>query len=214
MGSCVSGGHVQLPGTARLQGERPGCAGLKQRLLDEKPTKLPELKSQTKVPILLPSHFPALAAETVYAHAKADGYTIRLESDPDCDGANACFLGILRAKAGRKMLVPAGGETERDDNRALRADDLWWILLRTSDRVFYFIQSAMTEFTASAFLSRNRVSLKEALEGLELCERKLSCTVLRGLDGSNPVRLLGLLIAPRTDPHERSLAHAALIADE
>jgi len=49
----------------------------------------------------------------------------------------------------------------------------------------------MTGFTASAFLSRNRVSLKEAFEGLELCERKLSCTVLRGLDGSNPVRLLG-----------------------
>jgi hypothetical protein len=48
----------------------------------------------------------------------------------------------------------------------------------------------MTGFTVSAFLSRNRVSLKEAFEGLELCERKLSCTVLRGLDGSNPVRLL------------------------
>jgi hypothetical protein len=31
---------------------------------------------------------------------------------------------------------------------------------------------------------------KEAFEGLELCEGKLSCTVLRGLDGSNPVRLL------------------------
>jgi len=31
-----------------------------------------------------------------------------------------------------------------------------------------------------------RVSPKEAFEGLELCERKLSCTVLRGLDGSNP----------------------------
>jgi hypothetical protein len=49
----------------------------------------------------------------------------------------------------------------------------------------------MTGFIASVFLSRNRVSLKEAFEGLELCERKLSCTVLRGLDGSNPVRLLG-----------------------
>ena len=49
----------------------------------------------------------------------------------------------------------------------------------------------MIGFTTSAFLSRNRVSLKEAFEGLELCERKLSCTVLRGLDGSNPVRLLG-----------------------
>jgi hypothetical protein len=36
---------------------------------------------------------------------------------------------------------------------------------------FYFIQSAMTGFTASAFLSRNRVSPKEAFEGLELCER-------------------------------------------
>jgi hypothetical protein len=34
---------------------------------------------------------------------------------------------------------------------------------------------------------------KEAFEGLELCEGKLSCTVLRGLDGSNPVRLLGHL---------------------
>jgi hypothetical protein len=49
----------------------------------------------------------------------------------------------------------------------------------------------MTGFTVSAFLSRNRVSPKEAFEGLELCEGKLSCTVLRGLDGSNPVRLLG-----------------------
>jgi hypothetical protein len=60
---------------------------------------------------------------------------------------------------------------------------------------FYFIRSAMTWFTTSVFLSRNRVSPKEAFEGLELCERKLSCTVLRGLDGSNPVRLLG---NPRT----------------
>jgi hypothetical protein len=56
---------------------------------------------------------------------------------------------------------------------------------------FYFIQSAMTGFTASAFLSRNCVSPKKAFEGIELCERKLSSTVLRGLDGSNPVRLLG-----------------------
>jgi hypothetical protein len=49
----------------------------------------------------------------------------------------------------------------------------------------------MTGFTTNVFLSRNRVSPKEAFEGLELCEGKLSCTVLRGLDGSNPVRLLG-----------------------
>jgi hypothetical protein len=49
----------------------------------------------------------------------------------------------------------------------------------------------MTGFTTSVFLSRNRVSPKGTFEGLELCESKLSCTVLRGLDGNNPVRLLG-----------------------
>ncbi len=72
----------------------------------------------------------------------------------------------------------------------------------------------MTGFTASEFLSRNRVSLKEAFEGLELCEGKLSCTVLRGLDGSNPVRLLDVPGTPRTDPDGRSLAHPVLISDE
>jgi hypothetical protein len=69
-----------------------------------------------------------------------------------------------------------------------------WVVRKTPRTAFYFIQSAMTGFTASAFLSRNRASLKEAFEGLELCEGKLSCTVLRGLDGSNPVRLLGYLV--------------------
>jgi len=49
----------------------------------------------------------------------------------------------------------------------------------------------MTGFTTSVFLYRNRVSLNEAFEGLELCEGKLSRTVLRGLDGRKPVRLLG-----------------------
>src|ERR1700680_2189569 len=53
----------------------------------------------------------------------------------------------------------------------------------------------MTGFMTSVLLYRNRVSLKEAFEGLELCEGKLSCTVLRGLDGSNPVRLLGHTVA-------------------
>jgi hypothetical protein len=69
---------------------------------------LPELKSQTGAPILLPNRLPPLAQETVYAHAKgdADGYTIRLESDPDCDGANACFLGSLRAKRGGRYSFP------------------------------------------------------------------------------------------------------------
>jgi len=40
--------------------------------------------------------------------------------------------------------------------------------------LFYFIQSAMTGFPASEFLSRNRVSLKEAFEGTP----KISCWTL------------------------------------
>jgi hypothetical protein len=49
----------------------------------------------------------------------------------------------------------------------------------------------MTGFMTSVLLYRNRVSPLEAFEGLELCEGKLSCTVLRGLDDRKVVRLLG-----------------------
>ena len=66
-----------------------------------------------------------------------------------------------------------------------------WVVRKALQTAFYFIRSATIGCTTRAFLYRNRVSLKEAFKGLELCEGKLSCTVLRGLDGSNPVRLLG-----------------------
>jgi len=59
---------------------------------------------------------------------------------------------------------------------------------------FYFIRSAMTRFTSNVFLSRNRVSAKEAFEGLELCKGNFHA-VLRGLDGSNPVRRSGYSVA-------------------
>jgi hypothetical protein len=49
----------------------------------------------------------------------------------------------------------------------------------------------MTGFTTSVLLYRNRVSLREAFEGLELGEGKLSCPVLRGLGDRKVARLLG-----------------------
>jgi len=49
----------------------------------------------------------------------------------------------------------------------------------------------MTGFIVSVFLFRNRVSSKEAFEGLELGERKLSRPVLRGPGGRKAVWLLG-----------------------
>jgi hypothetical protein len=49
-----------------------------------------------------------------------------------------------------------------------------WVVRRAPRTAFYFIQSAMTGFTASEFLSRNRDSLKEAFEGTP----KISCWTL------------------------------------
>jgi len=54
------------------------------------------------------------------------------------------------------------------------------------------VPSAMTGFIASVFLYPNRVSLKEAFEGLEPDDRKLARPVLRGPGPRNGVRLLGL----------------------
>jgi hypothetical protein len=55
----------------------------------------------------------------------------------------------------------------------------------------YFIPSAMTGFIVSVFPFRNRVSFKEAFEGLELGEGKPSRPVLRGPGGCKATRLLG-----------------------
>jgi hypothetical protein len=69
---------------------------------------LPQLKQQTHIPILLPDSLPPLASSSVYASAEGrrESYAIWLESDPDCDHAQACFLGIFRAKRGGKFSFP------------------------------------------------------------------------------------------------------------
>src|SRR5215469_10821410 len=54
-----------------------------------------------------------------------------------------------------------------------------------------FIQSATTGFTANAFPYHHRVSLKEAFEGPEPDDGKLSRPVLRGPAPSNGGWLLG-----------------------
>jgi hypothetical protein len=68
-----------------------------------------------------------------------------------------------------------------------------------------FIPNAMTGFIASVFLFLNRVSHWEAFEVLEPDDGKLSRPVLRGLDPSNGVRLLGdnLAGAHRADAQQR-----------
>ena len=56
---------------------------------------------------------------------------------------------------------------------------------------FCLIQSATTGFTANIFPYQSRVSLKEAFEGLEPDEGKLSRPVLRGLGSRKAAWLLG-----------------------
>src|SRR6266853_5726031 len=70
------------------------------------------------------------------------------------------------------------------------ASPVCWVVQRVRKTASYFIQSATTRFIASIFPSRNRVSPKEAFEGLELCAGKLARTVLRGLGPSDGARLL------------------------
>jgi hypothetical protein len=61
---------------------------------------------------------------------------------------------------------------------------------------FYFIPSAMTGFIVNVFSFRNRVSSKEAFEGLELGEGKPSRPVLRGPGGRKAAWLLGSDLGP------------------
>src|SRR3981189_3243509 len=56
---------------------------------------------------------------------------------------------------------------------------------------FCFIRSAMTGFIVSVWPYRNRVSLREAFEGLEPDEGKLSRPVLRGPGSRKAAWLLG-----------------------
>ena len=69
---------------------------------------LPELKRQTPLPILLPTHLPPLLGPAVYATAQGTptSYTIRLESDPDCHQADVCFIGELKAQKGGTLSYP------------------------------------------------------------------------------------------------------------
>ena len=69
---------------------------------------LSELKQKTQIPVLLPGRLPAVLARNLYAsvEATATGYTIRLESEPDCNHADVCFVGILSAAKGAPFSFP------------------------------------------------------------------------------------------------------------
>ncbi len=64
-----------------------------------------------------------------------------------------------------------------------------WGSFQLQDHIL--IPSAMTGFIVSVFPFRNRVSLKEALEWLELGEGRLSGPVLRGSGGRKAAWPLG-----------------------
>src|SRR5215470_20223735 len=71
------------------------------------------------------------------------------------------------------------------------ASPVCWVVRPVPRTAFYFIRSAMTGFIASVSTYRNRVSLREAFEGLEPDEGKLSRPVLRGPGSREAAWLLG-----------------------
>jgi hypothetical protein len=73
----------------------------------------------------------------------------------------------------------------------ITASPVCWAVPLVPRTAFYFIPSAMTGFIVSVFPFRNRVSFKEAFEGLALGEGKLSRPVLRGPGGRKAPWLLG-----------------------
>jgi hypothetical protein len=74
---------------------------------------------------------------------------------------------------------------------SITASPVRWVVRQVLRSAFYFIPSAMTGFIVSVFPFRNRVSSKEAFEGLELGEGKPSRPVLRGPGGRKAAWLLG-----------------------
>jgi hypothetical protein len=69
---------------------------------------LPNLKQKTPLPVLLPAHLPPLLGRGVFASVEGSptAYTIRLESEPDCNQAEVCFVGVLRAQKGALFTFP------------------------------------------------------------------------------------------------------------
>jgi hypothetical protein len=71
----------------------------------------------------------------------------------------------------------------------------------------------MTGFIVSVFQFRNRVSFKEAFEGLELGEGKLSRPVLRGPGGRKAAWLLGTYV-PLPRKQKVTVSRSSLMREE
>jgi len=101
------------------------------------------------------------------------------------------FSGLNNADSALYAALKSLGTLGTRDGALTTAFHVYWVVRKVPRIAFYFTQSARTGFITSVFPSRSRVFFKEAFAGPELCDWKLSRTVLRGLDGSDPVRLLG-----------------------
>jgi len=102
---------------------------------------------------------------------------------------------VLFATSGMNNVVSARCAIQKSPGSQagafITASHVRWVVRQLLATAFYFIPSAMTGFIVSVFPFRNRVSFREAFEGLELGERKLSRPVLRGPGGRKVAWLLG-----------------------
>ena len=96
-----------LTGLAQAQHVTPPASALA--------SVLPDLKQQTPLPVLLPGHLPPLLGPGVYASAEgtANSYTIRLESEPDCNKSEVCYVGELKAQKGGAFSFPEAVQIDK-----------------------------------------------------------------------------------------------------
>ena len=76
---------------------------------------LDDLKQHTPVAVLLPAHLPPTLGPGVYASAEGNptGYTIRLESEPDCKQSDVCYVGVLKALKGGAFTYPEAVQIDK-----------------------------------------------------------------------------------------------------
>src|SRR6202051_72760 len=156
-------------------------------------TKDGQLKSGCTTPRALPSN------DTSRSKAKLTRTIQRMKPTSKNAKGLTCWkrfgVLVLFATSGMNNVVSARCAIQKSPGSQagafITASHVRWVVRQLLPTAFYFIPSAMTGFIVSVFPFRNRVSSKEAFEGLELGERKLSRPVLRGPGGRKAAWLLG-----------------------
>lgn len=91
---------------------------------------LPQVKRQTRIPVLLPDRLlPAIEERTYFdVQATSDSYNVSVHFTPDCGGATACYIGAVEAQRGGELTSPddLAGSTYKNIRLANQVKGIFW----------------------------------------------------------------------------------------